>query len=142
MLAKNTLSLILKRQVFAQKQIAFVTSRPFSTKDELPYVTDRADLNPSQLPKVPKRGSYKVQMEQGKTYYYCTCGASQSQPWCDGSHKGTDFKPYKFTWEEPNKRQSICGCKLNRDDRGPKCDRTHRLVDFDNLDRSVFACTK
>ena len=67
-------------------------------------VTDKADLIVSVLPTVAKRGSYKVEMEQGKTYFWCTCGDSKKQPWCDGSHKGTEFRPYKFTWEEPDKR--------------------------------------
>ena len=105
------------------------------TPSDLPYVTDKADLKPSVLPKVAKQGSYKIDMEQGKTYFWCTCGESTNQPWCDGSHEGTEFKPFKFTWEEESRRQSICGCKMNRDDRGAKCDRSHRLVDFDNLDQ-------
>ena len=102
---------------------------------EEPYVTDKADLNPSVLPTVAKRGSYKIIMEEGKTYFWCTCGNSKQQPWCDGSHRGTEFKPFKFTWEEESRKQSICGCKLNRDDRGAKCDRSHKLVDFENLEQ-------
>ena len=98
-------------------------------------MTNKADLKPSVLPTVAKRGSYKMEMEQGKTYFWCTCGKSAGQPWCDGSHKGSEFKPYKFTWEEESRTQSICGCKLNRDDRGPKCDRSHRIVDWENFDK-------
>ena len=106
--------------------------RAFSTSDG--YITDKAEQKASHLPHVPKQGSYKIEMEQGKTYFWCTCGLSKGQPWCDGSHVTTDYKPYKFVWEEESRRQSICGCKLNRDDRGPKCDRSHRLVDFENLE--------
>ena len=49
-----------------------------STSDDLPYVTNKADLKPSTLPNVPKQGSYKIEMEQGKTYYWCTCGNSKA----------------------------------------------------------------
>ena len=117
------------------RQSAVAVRMMSTSSDDLPYVTDKADLHPSKLPNVPKQGSYKIEMEQGKTYFWCTCGDSKNQPWCDGSHRGTDFKPFKFTWEEESRRQSICGCKMNRDDRGAKCDRSHRLVDFDDLSK-------
>ena len=119
---------------FAPVARLMMSSSSTSGDADLPYVTDKGNLKPSTLPNVPKQGSYKIDMEQGKTYYWCTCGNSKAQPWCDGSHAGTEFRPFKFTWEEESRRQSICGCKMNRDDRGAKCDRSHRLVDFDNLD--------
>ena len=136
MLARSQQFFKIVQQRSALPMAGNFISRPFSATDggeEKGYVTDKADLKPSVLPNVPKRGSYKIMMEQGKTYFWCTCGKSEGQPWCDGSHKGTEFKPYKFVWEEESRRQSICGCKLNRDDRGPKCDRSHRLVDFEDL---------
>ena len=111
-----------------------IAAMSFSTEGKH-YVTDKAELNPSVHPKIAKRGSYKVFMEPGKTYFWCTCGQSENQPWCDGSHKGSEFLPYKFTYDGEAKVKSICGCKMNRDDRGEKCDRSHLLVDFDNLDK-------
>ena len=39
-------------------------------------------------------------LKAGEKYYFCTCGQSSGQPFCDGSHKGTDFKPQAFTAEE------------------------------------------
>ncbi|KAI8908798.1 hypothetical protein DFJ77DRAFT_129695 [Powellomyces hirtus] len=60
----------------------------------------------------------------GQTKLWCTCGLSASQPWCDNSHRGTEFKPLK--WKVPDKQQtlySICNCKYTRDP--PFCDATH-----------------
>ena len=43
-------------------------------------------------------GALAINVEKGKSYYWCSCGKSSKQPFCDGSHKGTEFKPlvYKF----------------------------------------------
>ena len=113
-----------------------VMARAFSTNgDEKPYVDHRTEYKITEHPHVPKRGSYKPMLKQGETYYWCSCGRSENQPWCDGSHKGTDYKPLKFKWEEEDKVRSVCGCKMNREEKGPMCDRTHRRVDFDNLDK-------
>ena len=128
MLARNFTKVLQRTSTIS------IATRGMSTIDTDWYITDKADQKCTELPVVPKRGSYKINMEEGKTYFWCTCGRSETQPWCDGKHRGTEFKPYKFTWEEPDKKQSICGCKLNRDDRGAKCDRSHRLVDFENLE--------
>lgn len=55
-----------------------------------------------------------------KIYRWCSCGQSLKQPFCDGSHHGTDFKPFKFTIEEKVKDISLCGCKLTSSK--PFCD--------------------
>ena len=55
-----------------------------------------------------------------KIYRWCSCGMSLKQPFCDGSHEGTDFKPFKFTIEEPVKDIQLCGCKLTS--KRPFCD--------------------
>ena len=104
MLVKNFIKAFRPATCLKQNYLAPMQRFSTENKDELPYVTDKADLHPSTLPEIPKRGSYKIMMEQGKTYFWCTCGRSENQPWCDGSHKGTDFKPYKFTWEEESRR--------------------------------------
>ena len=66
---------------------------------------------------------FAVALEQGKDYWWCACGLSQSQPFCDGSHKVTDLRPVQFTAAE-SKTVYLCGCKStgNR----PYCDGTHK----------------
>ena len=66
---------------------------------------------------------YKRQdVESGKTYYYCTCGLSENQPFCNGSHKGTGFSPLKFEAKE-TKKVYFCGCKHSSND--GLCDGSH-----------------
>jgi CDGSH-type Zn-finger protein len=55
-------------------------------------------------------------------YWWCSCGQSANQPYCDGSHKGTDFTPVKFTVEE-EKQVALCQCKHTKNP--PFCDGTH-----------------
>jgi CDGSH iron-sulfur domain-containing protein 3 len=50
----------------------------------------------SDSPIVAQKGPYQVALEAGKPYFWCTCGRSAKQPYCDGSHKGTPFQPKKF----------------------------------------------
>ena len=57
-----------------------------------------------------KRGSVPVDVVAGKTYYYCTCGRSDKQPFCNGAHKGTRFAPTAWTATE-TKTVYFCGCK-------------------------------
>lgn len=63
-----------------------------------------------------------VEVEAGKSYFWCSCGQSKSQPFCDGSHKGTDFTPVKFVPEE-SKKMYFCGCKATASQ--PLCDGSH-----------------
>jgi len=60
-------------------------------------------------------------MEPG-TYYWCACGESKAQPFCDGSHKGTDFTPV-VEKIEASKKVAWCGCKHSAN--SPFCDGTH-----------------
>lgn len=55
-------------------------------------------------------------------YWYCTCGNSANQPFCDGSHKSTDFTPMKFTLEEKT-QVALCQCKHTGN--APFCDGSH-----------------
>ena len=64
-----------------------------------------------------------VDLEEGKTYFWCSCGLSKKQPFCDGAHKGSDFSPVKFTAEE-TKTAYLCGCKQN--DGTPFCNGAHK----------------
>lgn len=66
---------------------------------------------------------FAVEVEQGKAYYWCACGKSQTQPFCDGSHKGSEFTPVKFVAEE-SKTVYFCGCKASQNK--PLCDGSHK----------------
>jgi len=63
-----------------------------------------------------------VEVEAGKSYFWCSCGQSKSQPFCDGSHKGTEFEPLKFKVTE-KKTYSLGGCKKTKNP--PYCDGSH-----------------
>jgi len=68
----------------------------------------------------------KVSLEQGQEYYFCTCGRSKNQPFCDGSHAGTNFKPKSFTAEETGDAY-LCQCKHTAN--APFCDGSHKQFD-------------
>jgi CDGSH-type Zn-finger protein len=78
-----------------------------------------------KLPKVASERSIKIEVEQGKTYKWCACGLSQSQPFCDGSHAGTNFKPVLYTADE-SKLVGFCGCKQSK--LGAICDGAHKVL--------------
>jgi len=63
-----------------------------------------------------------VQKANAGAYYWCTCGASKGQPFCDGSHKGSGFVPLKFDLSEA-KTVAWCGCKHTK--APPFCDGSH-----------------
>ncbi|MEE8057658.1 MAG: CDGSH iron-sulfur domain-containing protein [Pseudomonadales bacterium] len=65
---------------------------------------------------------YGIEVEAGKSYWWCACGQSSAQPFCDGSHKGSDFSPVKYTAAEA-KKVFFCGCKST--DNQPLCDGSH-----------------
>lgn len=75
--------------------------------------------------KVAATAPFAVEVEQGKDYYWCACGLSKSQPFCDGSHKATDFTPRKFTAEESTTIY-FCGCKQSK--KAPLCDGSHKSL--------------
>ncbi|NNG14510.1 MAG: CDGSH iron-sulfur domain-containing protein [Gammaproteobacteria bacterium] len=64
---------------------------------------------------------YAVELEAGD-YWWCSCGRSADQPFCDGSHKETNFEPLKFTLTEKAKVY-LCGCKQTKTP--PYCDGSH-----------------
>ncbi|MBP8042161.1 MAG: CDGSH iron-sulfur domain-containing protein [Bacteroidales bacterium] len=70
----------------------------------------------------PKKGPYAVDLEAGKEYYWCACGKSKNQPFCDGSHQGSNIVPLAFKAAETGKVY-LCGCK--RTQKPPFCDGTH-----------------
>jgi CDGSH-type Zn-finger protein len=73
-------------------------------------------------PVIAKKGPYALELGPGE-YWWCACGRSQSQPFCDGSHKGTEFQPLQFKLDKARKVW-LCGCKHSADK--PFCDGTHK----------------
>jgi CDGSH-type Zn-finger protein len=66
---------------------------------------------------------FAVEVEEGKNYSWCSCGKSEKQPLCDGSHKGSEFLPVRFTATE-SKKVFFCGC--NQTASQPMCDGSHK----------------
>jgi len=64
-----------------------------------------------------------VDVEAGKDYFWCACGLSQKQPFCDGSHRDTEFTPMKYT-AEANRKVFFCCCKATKNQ--PMCDGSHK----------------
>jgi CDGSH-type Zn-finger protein len=73
-------------------------------------------------PTIAQKGPFAVDVEAGKSYYWCSCGKSAKQPFCDGSHKGSAFTPVKFDAPE-SKTVYFCGCKHSAN--GALCDGSH-----------------
>ncbi len=72
--------------------------------------------------KIAQKGPYPVAVEVGKAYFWCACGRSANQPFCDGSHRGTGFAPVKYEATESN-TVYFCGCKHTAN--APLCDGSH-----------------
>lgn len=75
-------------------------------------------------PVIAQKGPYAVDVEPG-TYFWCACGKSKKQPFCDGSHKGSEFSPVKVVVDKA-KTIFFCGCKHTANK--PFCDGTHGSV--------------
>ena len=75
-------------------------------------------------PEVAARQPAVFEIEPG-TYYWCRCGRSSNQPYCDGSHSVTSFTPMEFTIEE-KRRVALCQCKHTAN--GPFCDGSHKRL--------------
>ena len=67
-------------------------------------------------------GAIAVEVEAGKSYYWCSCGKSSKQPFCDGSHKGSEFNPVAYK-AEATKKMFFCACKQTNNQ--PFCDGSH-----------------
>jgi CDGSH-type Zn-finger protein len=75
-------------------------------------------------PVVAQKAPFALELEPG-TYWWCACGRSASQPFCDGSHKGTGFAPKKVSISEKQKAW-LCGCKHSAN--APFCDGKHKVL--------------
>ncbi|KAJ3081598.1 hypothetical protein HDU99_005262 [Rhizoclosmatium hyalinum] len=78
---------------------------------------------PAAEPNFVQGFPFGVDLVPGKDYFYCSCGLSKNQPFCDGSHKGTGFTPVKFKVSEA-KKYFLCGCKQTES--APFCDGQHK----------------
>ena len=76
-------------------------------------------------PTIAQKAPYGVAVEVGKTYYWCACGKSANQPFCDGTHKGSEFAPKAYTADE-NGTAYLCGCKHTHN--APLCDGSHKSL--------------
>jgi CDGSH-type Zn-finger protein len=76
-------------------------------------------------PRIAAKAPAKVELEAGKDYWFCTCGYSANQPFCDGSHKGKGFAPSKFTAEKTGDAW-LCQCKQTKS--APFCDGSHKSI--------------
>lgn len=76
-------------------------------------------------PVVAAKAPVKVSLEAGKDYWWCSCGQSKKQPFCDGSHKGGSFTPMKYTAEKSGDHW-LCACKHTN--KQPLCDGTHKSL--------------
>jgi CDGSH-type Zn-finger protein len=77
----------------------------------------------SDVPMIAQKAPFGVDVTEGRTYYWCACGRSATQPYCDGSHKVTTLTPVAF---EARKTGTVwlCGCKQSA--KAPYCDGTHK----------------
>ena len=73
-------------------------------------------------PVIAQKSPCAVPVEAGKSYWWCACGRSASQPFCDGSHKGTEFVPVEYRAEKDG-TVYFCGCKHTGS--APLCDGSH-----------------
>ena len=80
----------------------------------------------SDTPIIARTKPFLVSVEQGKRYFWCACGRSKTQPFCDGSHAGTELKPVSFTAEKTTD-VLLCGCKHTKV--GPYCDGAHNNLE-------------
>lgn len=76
-------------------------------------------------PHIAQKAPYAVELEAGKQYFWCACGNSKNQPFCDGSHKGGSFSPVGFRAEKSD-TVYLCGCKHTAN--APYCDGTHKSL--------------
>ena len=79
----------------------------------------------SKTAKIAQKAPYPVEVAAGKSYFWCTCGRSSKQPFCDGSHKDTGFAPMKYE-ADADKTLYFCGCKATGN--APLCDGSHNSL--------------
>jgi CDGSH iron-sulfur domain-containing protein 3 len=76
-------------------------------------------------PEIAQKAPYPVEVTAGKKYWWCACGKSAKQPFCDGSHQGSEFTPVTYE-ATATKTVYFCGCKATA--KAPLCDGTHNTL--------------
>lgn len=76
-------------------------------------------------PVLAQKSPFAVEVQEGRSYWWCACGMSKKQPFCDGSHKGSGFAPVQYK-AEASRTVYFCGCK--RTNGQPLCDGTHNRL--------------
>jgi CDGSH-type Zn-finger protein len=79
----------------------------------------------AEQPVIAQKAPYAVNVEAGKQYWWCSCGRSKSQPFCDGSHKGTGLAPLQYDAAKTETKW-FCGCKATKGQ--PFCDGGHKSL--------------
>jgi CDGSH-type Zn-finger protein len=79
----------------------------------------------SNMLEIGGRAPLPIDVEAGKSYWWCACGRSKKQPFCDGSHKGTDFAPQEWKAE---KSEQVWFCTCKRSSHQPLCDGSHKKL--------------
>jgi len=77
-----------------------------------------------EQPEIAQKSPYKLELTPG-TYWWCACGRSKKQPFCDGSHQGTGFTPVKLDIAQTT-QVALCGCKHSKNK--PFCDGSHKTL--------------
>lgn len=76
-------------------------------------------------PTIAQKSPYAIDVEAGKSYWWCSCGNSKNQPFCDGSHQGSAFAPTEYKAEQDG-TVYFCGCKQSGN--GVLCDGKHKSL--------------
>lgn len=76
-------------------------------------------------PTIAGRAPLPIDVKAGETYWWCSCGLSKNQPFCDGSHQGSAFMPMEWT-AESDRTAFFCTCKQS--ERSPLCDGSHSRI--------------
>jgi CDGSH iron-sulfur domain-containing protein 3 len=79
----------------------------------------------SGTPEIGGTKPIRTNVEAGKSYWWCACGKSKKQPFCDGSHKGSEFSPLEYK-ADTSGEVSFCTCK--RTGNRPRCDGSHKKI--------------
>jgi CDGSH-type Zn-finger protein len=76
-------------------------------------------------PVIAQKAPYPVDVVKGESYWWCACGRSANQPFCDGSHQGTDITPVEWVSDKDGKAW-FCGCKATKSP--TMCDGSHKAL--------------
>jgi CDGSH-type Zn-finger protein len=80
---------------------------------------------PTPTPIVAQKSPCPIEVQAGRTYWWCSCGQSKKQPFCDGSHKGGAFSPVQYVAAQDG-RVWFCACKMSA--KAPLCDGRHKAL--------------